>query len=151
MAFPPSPLPVNRTNATPQQNTHPADHNAIGQAVNDTVTQVVGLTNSLGLRTALWFKGVVHNDLIVIEVGLDTITTAANGVMNIPFPQAFAVPPVVIVNDAGAGNYLIAPQTPAVNFCTCMVRQADSTPSQAGTPVANTPVTVSWIAIGYRV
>lgn len=37
MAFPPSPLPINRTNATPQSNTHPSDHNAIGAAVNDTV------------------------------------------------------------------------------------------------------------------
>lgn len=40
MAFPPAPLPTNRTNATPQNNTHPADHNAISAAINDTVFAV---------------------------------------------------------------------------------------------------------------
>lgn len=37
MAFPPPTLPTNRTNATPQLDTHAADHNAIAQAINDTV------------------------------------------------------------------------------------------------------------------
>lgn len=40
MAFPPAVLPTNRTNATPQQDTHPADHNAVNAAVNDIVTYV---------------------------------------------------------------------------------------------------------------
>jgi hypothetical protein len=40
MAWPPAALPTNRTNATPQQDTHPADHNAIGQAINDTVARI---------------------------------------------------------------------------------------------------------------
>lgn len=40
MAWPPGALPVNRTDATPQQTTHAADHNAIGGAVNDTVDQL---------------------------------------------------------------------------------------------------------------
>lgn len=40
MAWPPAALPTNRTNATPQQNTHPADHNALALAINDTVGKV---------------------------------------------------------------------------------------------------------------
>lgn len=37
MAWPPPTLPINQTNATPQQNTHPQDHAAANQAINDTV------------------------------------------------------------------------------------------------------------------
>jgi len=40
MAWPPAVLATNRTNATPQTNTHPADHNAVNAAVNDTVAHV---------------------------------------------------------------------------------------------------------------
>ena len=35
MAYPPPTLPTNRTNASPQQDIHPNDHNAIGGAIND--------------------------------------------------------------------------------------------------------------------
>ena len=37
MAFPPPTLPVDRTDNTPQLNTHPADHNDANQAINDIV------------------------------------------------------------------------------------------------------------------
>lgn len=37
MAWPPAALPTNRTNSTPQNITHPADHNAISAAINDIV------------------------------------------------------------------------------------------------------------------
>lgn len=47
MAWPPPVLPTNRTNATPQQDTHPADHNAVNLAVNDTVAQVQGILSQL--------------------------------------------------------------------------------------------------------
>lgn len=43
MAWPPPVLPVNRTDATPQQGTHPADHNAANLAINDLVTKVTPL------------------------------------------------------------------------------------------------------------
>lgn len=52
MAWPPATLPTNRTNATPQNNTHPADHNAISAAINDTVgkvQQIDALANRLGI------------------------------------------------------------------------------------------------------
>jgi len=38
MAYPPSVLPVNRTNASAVQDNHPGDHNAENQAINDIVT-----------------------------------------------------------------------------------------------------------------
>jgi hypothetical protein len=37
MSYPPPVLPINKTNASPQQDAHPAEHNAIGQAINDVV------------------------------------------------------------------------------------------------------------------
>jgi len=40
MAWPPPVLPINRTNATPQLDTHAADHNALAAAVNDITTKV---------------------------------------------------------------------------------------------------------------
>lgn len=40
MAWPPPTLPINRTNATPQIDTHAADHNALAQAINDTVAEL---------------------------------------------------------------------------------------------------------------
>lgn len=46
MAWPPPVLAINRTNATPQTNTHPADHNAVNQAVNDIVTHVQTVTDT---------------------------------------------------------------------------------------------------------
>jgi hypothetical protein len=40
MAWPPPTLAINRTNATPQLDTHAADHNALALAVNDITTKV---------------------------------------------------------------------------------------------------------------
>lgn len=42
MPYPPPVLPITRTNADPQQDTHPNDHNAIGQAVNDITGHLTG-------------------------------------------------------------------------------------------------------------
>lgn len=40
MAWPPPVLPTNRTNATPQLDTHVSDHNAANLAINDLVTRL---------------------------------------------------------------------------------------------------------------
>jgi hypothetical protein len=40
MAWPPPALPITRTNATPQFDTHAQDHNAVNLAVNDLVSKV---------------------------------------------------------------------------------------------------------------
>lgn len=42
MAWPPATLPTNRTNATPQLDTHAADHNAHALAINDLVDRLNG-------------------------------------------------------------------------------------------------------------
>jgi hypothetical protein len=43
MAFPPPVLPINRTDATPQQTTHANDHNAANQAINDITAKVTAI------------------------------------------------------------------------------------------------------------
>ncbi len=40
MPFPPPPVPTNKTNDTAQQDDHPTSHNLIGQAINETVTEL---------------------------------------------------------------------------------------------------------------
>ena len=40
MAYPPSVLPVNRTNASAVQDNHPGDHNNLAQAINDITTEL---------------------------------------------------------------------------------------------------------------
>jgi hypothetical protein len=54
MAWPPAVLPINRTNATPQLDTHAADHNAVNAAVNDTVGRIQSNESALAgqLRAA---------------------------------------------------------------------------------------------------
>ena len=49
MAWPPPTLPINRSDATPQQTTHPADHNAVNLAVNDLVAKVTALDAEIGV------------------------------------------------------------------------------------------------------
>jgi hypothetical protein len=48
MAWPPPVLPINRTNATPQLDTHAQDHNALAQAINDTAARL-GAADRLGV------------------------------------------------------------------------------------------------------
>ena len=56
MAWPPPTLPINRQNLTPQQATHPADHNAANLAINDLVAKING-DNAAGRLTALETRG----------------------------------------------------------------------------------------------
>jgi len=65
MAYPPAVLPTNRTNATAQADTHPADHNQVNAAVNDTVAE-------LNRRP----KGVVFRSQADPGVAFDTTSTA---------------------------------------------------------------------------
>ena len=48
MAWPPPTLSTNRTNATPQHDSHAADHNAANLAINDLVAMVASLITSVG-------------------------------------------------------------------------------------------------------
>jgi hypothetical protein len=51
MPFPPPTLPIDRTNDTPQTDVHPADHNAVNGAVNDTRDYILGPLQSQLLQT----------------------------------------------------------------------------------------------------
>jgi hypothetical protein len=92
MAFPPGVLPINRTDATPQQATHPADHNAISAAINDTVSTVVGM-QAVQVRT-----GTVGNQTgqtvapgAVVTLGWSSVSDPAwgtSGVFTVPAGKA---------------------------------------------------------------
>jgi hypothetical protein len=71
MAWPPPVLPTNRTNATPQQDTHPADHNAIAQAINDTVATVQAL-QGLGYKGHA-YTAVTHPGIAQAQVNLNNM------------------------------------------------------------------------------
>lgn len=71
MPWPPASLPANRTNATPQTNTHPNDHNAIAQAVNDTVAKVESL-DAFANSTAAYAE-VIDDRVDKIVAGVTTV------------------------------------------------------------------------------
>ena len=53
MAYPPPTLATNRTNATPQMDTHAADHNALALAVNDITKQLTQYRVHVGTNSVL--------------------------------------------------------------------------------------------------
>jgi glucan-binding YG repeat protein len=71
MTWPPAALPTNRTNATPQQDTHPADHNAIAQAINDTVATVQAL-QGLGYKGNA-YSAAQHPGIAQAQVNLNAM------------------------------------------------------------------------------
>jgi hypothetical protein len=76
MPFPPPVLPINRTDATPQQTTHPADHNAISAAINDTVAWLQSPTSrftkfAAGDRGGAW-TATQHAGIQQAAVALNT-------------------------------------------------------------------------------
>lgn len=99
MPYPPPVLPTDRTNATPQQDVHPADHNAVNLAVNDIV-------NALGPRPAVLFDNNTWGGLH-IRGGRQVIMTDATGVFYVGYESMpFEVSPIAMCNDAyvGFGN-----------------------------------------------
>lgn len=114
MAFPPATLPTNRTNATPQQNTHPGDHNALAAAINDTVAQAQSLT-----------AGAARRGVIAVQsgqqVGAGQVVTLGWSTLSAP---DFGAGPGLTV-PAGAGGLYVAslrvagpvvPTTPTIGF-----------------------------------
>lgn len=91
MAWPPAALPTNRTNATPQNTTHPADHNAIAAAINDAVGHVQDIDDALAAVTAL---AVIVGGQVVSagSTGTFSFTTLTNpafvGPANFTFPES---------------------------------------------------------------
>jgi hypothetical protein len=109
MAWPPPVLPINRTNATPQLDTHAADHNAVNQAVNDLVVnangttlafaaQVAGLGASSTARFRMWSAQVAQ-------------TTDLSGAVDVTIPAGtFALPPAWVAAD----DFYVAGSDPAL-------------------------------------
>jgi len=71
MPFPPAPLPINMTDATPQQGTHPNLHNQVSQAINDTVAVVQGL-QGLGFK-ANAYSAAAHPGIAQTPVNLNSM------------------------------------------------------------------------------
>ena len=142
MAFPPAPLPINKTDATDQDIDHPNTHNAIAQAINDTVPVV----QANGLDLTNLRATVVNNGRI--EHGVNVVTLDAASATQINFPTAFSAQPSVSICWAQAGGA----GTALPVFCIIVdltathvsVRVLNS--SQAS--MAGQPATLVWIAVG---
>jgi hypothetical protein len=88
MAWPPPTLPTNRTNAVPQQDTHPADHNAANLAINDIVGHMTGTGASQGGN-------------------LGKLATGAPLTANIPIGGVMTRMTADLVLPAGGGYFLV--------------------------------------------
>jgi len=81
MAYPPGVLPINRTDATPQATTHPADHNLANGAINDIVA-VLGANPQDGWATVTarldnGFPRLVAGTMSAVTIGLSQEFTIA--------------------------------------------------------------------------
>jgi len=152
MAWPPGVLPINRTDATPQQTTHAADHNGANQAINDTVTKVVAHDAQIANLTAN--AGLLLGELKPFALTV-AITTDANGMSGINFPagtfKAGSAAPIVWAfrMDNGGPNpafwldYMAHAASPTGFVVQASLRQGVAA-------LANTGVICSYIAIGVR-
>lgn len=76
MAWPPGVLSTSRSNATPQTDTHPADHNAVNGAVNDTVAHVQGIDTQLATTNSSLAS--LNTEVNAIESGAITVGSATS-------------------------------------------------------------------------
>lgn len=117
MAWPPPALPTNRTNATPQQDTHPADHNAVNLAMNDTVARVITNEGTL-------------NSLVTISNGAipsgDTIPGGTTTVATVTLPAAgnYLVNYIVTMLSTGALAVNVSLRLAGINQFTNTVRSS---------------------------
>lgn len=112
MAWPPPVLPINRTDATPQQTTHAADHNAANQAINDIVTKVGGYSFARGFvqgAPGSYPPGTDFCSFTIAAAGVDrTLTFAYNALVTnntggLGFMEAFANGGQISVAQLAAG------------------------------------------------
>ena len=89
MAYPPPTLPTNRTNATPQQDVHAADHNAVNGAVNDIVAELG--TNPSGFYSTLSAQFANHGAQMVRQADAGFGAGTYSIISNFPAP----------INDSG--------------------------------------------------
>jgi hypothetical protein len=143
MAWPPPTLPINRTNALDQQDTHPADHNAANQAINDIVAHV---TNDQVWSDIGGVNNWTNNYGFQIIAASAALTTDVNGGVTINFPQTFQHPPVVVLcnGDATSGLIPAIVGIPTTTYFWVKAIYHD------GSIVANTGIRIPYIAVGAR-
>jgi hypothetical protein len=142
MAWPPPTLPINRTNATPQLDTHAADHNALALAIND-------VTALLGPAPKLHVDGGYQSIASHVMTGGGAVITVTGG-------PAVPYPTTVYVN----GWVAVASDSSAVAGIWCQVWSTatgvgsvvtETTATTAGGSYAMVPVIHSFPLLAYSV
>ena len=91
MAWPPTPLPNDRTNATPQLDNHPEDHNDIAntlavdfvpQVSDNLAATIANAANIISGDAAVFAAALVEQFVVIDLVGDDVTTTSANQTTN---------------------------------------------------------------------
>src|SRR6478735_5250807 len=144
MAWPPPTLPINRTDATPQQTTHAADHNAANLAINDIVNLCA---NSLPIKTNLTGVAGTFGNFTVVS-GTSVVTTDGSGNAVVTLAAGAFSPgatPIVVPTNGdvaqGAGFYGLSGSPTPANF-TIRATRADT-----GGPFTGAAVRVSYIGV----
>lgn len=127
MAWPPPVLPVNRTDSLDQQGNHPADHNAVNQAVNDTVAHIQAAVKAYGSVSTVTTDA-FGNATIGPPQGVPA-GARISGAVAIGAQRDFAIWCVLNNTDIPLGS----------NQCAFNLKRTD------GIVVANTPVSLSWL------
>jgi hypothetical protein len=157
MAWPPGVLPINRSDATPQQTTHAADHNAANQAINDTVAHVQATEGgNLAAFTAM-IAGLQASPTARFRMWSATVsaTTDAGGALIVTIPSGtFANPPIWVIAD---DFYVGGPPANPANWYTYKIDGSTLTTTnvrivvgslRTGTVAANTPLGFKIVAFG---
>lgn len=146
MAFPPTIPPSTRTNATPQVDNHPGDHNMISSALSDLVNHASGADTQM--TQICRFHGVqlsAADNKVLIQADQSVVTTSALGASAISFPEAYSLNPMVVACNGENGlSHVMTTFSLAPSSFQVLTRDP------AGNPVANSTVHVNWIAVGVR-
>lgn len=168
MAYPPGTLPTGRTNATPQQDNHPADHNTVNQAVNDIVGRLganpqgtfgeAGPTVGDSMNRVVvpnTIRDVSHDGALRVIATSTVVTLAPDGAATINFPVAFAALPIVMAMNGETSVDLNAvqgwPLAKALGVTSFQVRivRGDTGVSNVGSVIGGL-FRIDWIAVGQR-
>ena len=172
MAYPPPVQATNRTNATPQLDTHAADHNSNGLAINDIVAHVQAqdAANASALNgkvgpsvTTAPYAGTWGDGVIKVRAGHVGLTTDAYGLGTVsflsPFPAgliAVTVTPVGDMSVAGVSAWWPFTQILGVGGFYIWAFSPDGWQGAGGHPpakgtiwtLASQPISFDYIALG---
>lgn len=129
MAWPPAVLPTNRTNATPQLDTHPSDHNNVNAAVNDIVAYIQATRRTYGNTTTI-ATDAFGNAVLTTAHGIPAGAKVRGGVA---VGAQRDYPAICIVN-----NVDIPLGSAAIAF---------KVMNPGGTPVTNNTISISWLIV----